>query len=72
MSKLLEQAFKKLKSLPPEDQDALASLILNEIEDEENWHRSFSSSSNVLAKMAEKAMMEYQAGLTKELDPDRL
>jgi len=72
MSKLLEQAVEKLKSLPQEDQDALASLILDEIEDEDNWCKSFSDSSDILAKMAEKAMMEYQAGLTKELDPDRL
>lgn len=72
MSKLFEQAVKKSESLPEEERDEIASLILHETEDEENWHESFLNSSNILAKMAEKAMMEFQAGLTKELDPNKL
>lgn len=72
MSELLEKAVARLKSLPRDEQDIMASLILDEIENEHGWDESFTKSAEILARMAQKAMVEYHVGLTEELDLDRL
>ncbi len=72
MTELLKRAIAKLQTLPESEQDALASLILEEIEDERRWDESFSRSPDVLAKLAETAMAEYHVGKTQELDPETL
>lgn len=72
MTDLLEQAISKLKSLPASQQDAMAAMILEELEDEQRWDEAFSRSPNALAKLAATAMAEYRAGKTQELDPDKL
>lgn len=69
MTELLEQAITKLKTLPPIEQDAIASMILEELEDELRWDESFARSPDTLAKLAALAMAEYHAGKTQELDP---
>ena len=68
MTSLLKQAFEKASQLPPEDQNTVAALILEEFEDEERWSKSFAASQNQLAKLAKEALTEYRAGKTKPLD----
>ena len=72
MTELLEQVITKLKTLPATEQDAIASMILEELEDELRWDESFSRSSDTLGKLAALAMAEYHAGKTQELDPKTL
>ena len=72
MTELLEQAIARLKTLPTDKQDVIATLILEEIEDEQRWDESFARSPDLLAKLAAEAMVEYRAGKTQELDPDIL
>jgi hypothetical protein len=72
MTELLEQVITKLKTLPATEQDAIASLILEELEDELHWDKSFSRSPDTLAQLAALAMAEYHAGKTQELDPETL
>lgn len=72
MTELLEYAIAKLQTLPENEQNVIASIILAEIEDERRWDEAFSRSPNVLAKLAASAMAEYRAGKTQELDPDTL
>lgn len=72
MTELLERAIAKLQTLPESEQDAIASIILEEIEDERYWDEAFSRSPDVLAKLAASAMAEYHAGKTQELDPETL
>jgi hypothetical protein len=72
MTELLERAIARLKTLPPNDQNAIATLILEEIEDDRQWDESFTRSPDLLAKLAAEAMAEYRAGKTQELDPDTL
>jgi hypothetical protein len=72
MTELLEQAIARLKILAPNQQNAIAAMILEELEDETRWDEAFSSSPNVLAKLAAEAMNEYHAGKTQEFDPDTL
>ncbi len=72
MTELLEQAIARLKTLPTNEQDALAALILEELEDENRWDASFAKSQDALARLAGEAMVEYQAGRTQDLDPETL
>ncbi len=72
MTELLEQAIAQLKTLPANDQDEIAAIILEELEDEVRWDSTFAKSQDVLAKLAAEAMAEYRAGKTQELDPETL
>lgn len=72
MTKALERAFDVASKLPEPDQDALATLILEEIEAERRWDRLLEQPSPTLARMAEEALAEHRAGLTELLDPDKL
>ncbi|MEQ8468750.1 hypothetical protein [Coleofasciculus sp. E1-EBD-02] len=72
MTKLLEQAIERVKTLPETDQDAIAALILEELEDETCWEQTFYQSQNALAQLAEAALAEDRAGKTQELDPETL
>ncbi len=54
------------------EQDEIARLILEELEDERRWDESFNRSPDLLAKLAAEAMAEYRAGKTQELDPETL
>ncbi|WP_315790134.1 hypothetical protein [Fischerella sp. JS2] len=72
MTELLEQAITKLKTLPASEQDAIAAMILAELEDEVRWDATFAKSQDALAKLAAEAMAEHRAGKTQELDPETL
>lgn len=72
MTELLERAIAKLKTLSASEQDAIASMILEELQDDLKWERAFASSPDTLAKLATTAMAEYRAGKTQELDPETL
>ena len=72
MTELLEQAVEKAKNLPDSEQDAIAAMILEELEDETKWEKRFSVSKDSLAKLASEAMEEDRREETEELDPDSL
>jgi hypothetical protein len=72
MTERLEQAIAQLKTLSTDQQDAIAALILAELEEEKRWNDSFTRSPNLLAKLAAEAMAEHRSGKTQELDPETL
>ncbi|MGD1903608.1 MAG: hypothetical protein ACFB9N_15355 [Geitlerinemataceae cyanobacterium] len=72
MTELLTLAIAKLQALPPDEQDAIATILLEELEDEREWDESFSQSPGLLAQLAATAMAEHQAGETQELNPETL
>ncbi len=72
MTELLECAIARLQALPESEQNAIASIILDEIKDDRRWDEAFSRSPDILAKLAASAMAEYRAGKTEELDPETL
>lgn len=72
MTELLEKAIARLKTLPASEQDAIAAMILEELEDEIRWDAAFAGSQDTLAKLAAEAMTQYHAGKTQELDPETL
>jgi len=65
MTKLIEKAFAKVYELPEHLQNEIATLILEEIADEEKWQKSFNNSKTQLEILAEEALKEYKQGKTR-------
>lgn len=72
MTQLMERALEEVGKLPPTRQDAIASIILEEIQDEELWAETFARSQDKLARMAAKAREDIRAGRTRNLEIDEL
>ena len=68
MSTLLEQALGKVGALPPDEQDAIASQILEALADEEAWQKRFGQKRDVIERMAREAREENARGETMPLD----
>jgi len=74
MSQLMEQAFQKAKQLPESDQEAIASIILQEIESDRRWEELFArpESADLLSRMADEALAGARAGRARTLDINEL
>ena len=72
MTRLLEQAIAKLRQLSEKEQDAIAQIVLQEIESEKRWDELFAKSPEKLRQLADDAWGEHEAGRSEELDPDQL
>ncbi len=72
MTELLTKAIKAAEKLSEEEQDALGSQWLADIQDEMKWSESFKNSQDALAKLADKALEDYKSGKTKEMGFDEL
>ena len=72
MTILLESAFAEAGKLSPAEQDLLASRLLAELREEDEFDRTIAAATDKLAILAKEALAEHRAGLTRELDPDRL
>jgi len=68
MTQLLEEAIKKVKQMSPGEQDAIAAVILAELEDEATWDKAFARSQDQLANMADEALAEFRAGQTEDME----
>jgi hypothetical protein len=68
MTRVLEAALAEVAKLPPHEQDALASLLLDEIKSEQRWSECFSKSQDLLKSLADEAKAEFRSGKTKPLD----
>ena len=72
VTKLLQQAFDEATKLSEKEQNALAALLLSEIDSERQWDEAFAGSQEALLRLAQEALVEHRAGLTQDLDPDQL
>ena len=68
MSSLLEKALEKVGTLPPEEQDAIATQILASLADEDAWRMRFAEKRDVIRRMAQQARDEDAQGETLPLD----
>lgn len=68
MSTLLEKALEKVGALPPDEQDAIATQILESLADEEAWKKRFSEKRDVIRRMAREALEADERGETLALD----
>jgi hypothetical protein len=72
MTELLEKAFSEASKLSAHDQDAIATLVLEELASEQRWDQAFAGSHDVLTQLAVEALDEHKQGRTETLDPDKL
>ncbi len=70
MTNLLKEAFDRASKLPETEQDALAALLLAEMEDDRRWREAFKRGEAKLTELAEEALEEFRAGQTTPLDFD--
>ncbi|PYV18674.1 MAG: hypothetical protein DMG21_04210 [Acidobacteria bacterium] len=68
MTKLVEKALEEISKLPEDEQDAIASQILAELEDETAWEKQFATDGRKLRRLAEEALAEDSRGETRPLD----
>jgi len=69
MTKLIEQAIAEIEKLPEEVQDAIASRLLSELTDEEEWAVRFEATTDAQwDRMAAMVRREIASGDTTPLD----
>ena len=68
MTGLLEQALRRVESLSPAQQDAIASQIIETLDDEEAWARRCRENPSALRSLAREALEEHRRGETRPLD----
>jgi hypothetical protein len=67
MTTLLEKALAEVTKLTPEAQDAIAALILEELDDEQRWDTTFAATQPQLAKLAAQVREDIRAGRVRNI-----
>jgi hypothetical protein len=65
---LLEKALHRLEALSQQEQDAIAAQILDTLDDEEAWARSFQEKQEALKRLAQEALEEHRRGETRPIE----
>ncbi len=68
MTKLLEKAFNEASRLPTVMQNMIAERLLEDINAETKWDKSFADSQDELSRLADEAVADFQNGRTKPLE----
>ncbi|MFM7440289.1 MAG: hypothetical protein ACKO2V_17115 [Snowella sp.] len=69
MTELLQQAIAQIQELPLEQQDAIASRFLAELQDEQKWEARFMATTDAQwDQMAEMVRQEIARGETAPLN----
>jgi hypothetical protein len=68
MTELLESALRKVAKLPKEEQDAIASQIIETLQDEAAWKERLASNPEKLRRLADEARRQHREGKTRPLD----
>jgi hypothetical protein len=64
MTTALKNIFSKINTLPAEEQNAIASLLKEELA----WQKSYEKSQKKLSSLAAEALGEYRKGKTQPLN----
>jgi hypothetical protein len=72
MTQLLDKALTEIYKLPPEKQDTIAALILEELDDEQRWNAAFAESQDKFALLARKVRADIKAGRIQKMGIDEL
>jgi hypothetical protein len=68
MTELLQQAIAQIQQLPPDQQDAIASRFLAELQDEQKWESRFAATTDEQwDQMVAMVRQEIAAGETVPL-----
>ncbi len=68
MTQLLEKAIAEIKKLSNDEQDAIAAVLMAELESERQWERAFDSTAEQLSSLADEALAQYRAGRTEPFE----
>ncbi len=68
MTALLQKALRRMESLSEQEQDAIASQIIETLDDEEGWAQRFNSNPDKLRSLGREAIGEHRRGETRPLD----
>ena len=68
MTGLLEKALQRVEALSDEEQDGVAAQILETLDDEEAWTRTFREKPETLRALARDAIEEHRRGETRPLE----
>jgi hypothetical protein len=69
MTELLQQAIAQIQKLPPDQQDAIASRFLAELQDEQKWEARFAATTDdQWDQMAAMVRQEIASGETVPSD----
>ena len=68
MTQAFSAAVATAAKLPPEEQDALASILLEEIGSEERWSTLLAQSQDKLSQLAAQALNDFEEGRTQPLE----
>lgn len=72
MSAALDQAIAEVRKLPEGEQEVIAALIWEEIEEDRRWEASFAGSPGKLNRLAARAAEQVRAGEYREAGFDEL
>ena len=72
MTPLLKKVLDEVYKHRPEEQDAIAAVILEELEDERQWQAAFAESQDKLAQLARKVRADIKTGRIKNMGIDEL
>ena len=72
MSQLLDHAVAEVRKLADAEQDAIAALILQKMEDDRQWDETLAKSTGKLAALAARAEEQVRAGRCRVAKFDEL
>ena len=67
MTELLDKALKRIEVLPENKQHAIASQILETLDDEQSWDRFYAGNREHFRALAEEAKEEHRRGETRPI-----
>ena len=70
MTQLLERAISEIRKLSSDEQEAIAVVLMAELEAERRWERAFEATAEQLSSLAGEALDEDREGKTEPVDPD--
>ncbi len=72
MTHLLERAFSEASKLSELQQNVIAKWLIDEIDSEKRWDKTFAESEDLLGQLADEALTEFEQGKTRLLVPEEL
>ena len=69
MNEMLKQAFAEAAKLPEDSQEAIASLVMEEIRSDRGWDERFANSQDLLGALVRQARDDVARGDVLPYDP---
>lgn len=72
MTRRMQQAIDRLRTIPESEQDALADFVLHELANNERWAKTTREHAENVRRLMEDVLRDDAHGRTEPLDPERL